>query len=106
MVTLINIIKEEIEINEQLKKKVIWACSFNNTSPIIKNGSLLKLVPTNVAYVEPHRITINDKLYLLFNGCDYAFIGNLNFFFNNIYQFNHPSFWMISLYSFQLTTWN
>ena len=78
MVKLINIIKEEIEINEQLKKKVIWACSFNNTSPIIKNGSLLKLVPTNVAYVEPHRITINDKLYLLFNGCDYAFIGNLN----------------------------
>ena len=60
------------------EKKVIWACSFNNTSPIIKNGSLLKLVPTNVAYVEPHRITINDKLYLLFNGCDYAFIGNLN----------------------------
>ena len=78
MVKLINIIKEEIEINEQLKMKVIWACSFNNTSPIIKNGSLLKLVPTNVAYVEPHRITINDKLYLLFNGCDYAFIGNLN----------------------------
>ena len=78
MVKLINIIKEEIEINEQLKKKVIWACSFNNTSPIIKNGSLLKLVPTNVAYVEHHRIIINDKLYLLFNGCDYAFIGNLN----------------------------
>ena len=78
IVKLINIIKEEIEINEQLKKKIIWACSFNNTSPIIKNGSLLKLEPTNVAYVEPHRITINDKLYLLFNGCDYTFIGNLN----------------------------
>ena len=78
IVKLINIIKEEIEINEQLKKKIIWACSFNNTSPIIKNGSLLKLEPTNVTYVEPHRITINDKLYLLFNGCDYTFIGNLN----------------------------
>ena len=78
MVKFINIIKEEIEINEQLKKKVIWACRFNNTNPVIKNGSLLKLKPTNVAYVEPHRITINNKLYLLFNGSDYAFIGNLN----------------------------
>ena len=75
---MINIIKEEIEIDESLKKKVIWACRFNNTTPIIKNGSLLKLEPTNIAYIEPHRVTINNKLYLLFNGCDYVFIGNLN----------------------------
>ena len=68
---MISIIKEEIEINEQLKKKVIWACSFNNTSPIIENENLLKLVPMNVAYVEPHRITINDKLYLLFKFCEF-----------------------------------
>lgn len=75
---MLNIIKEEIQINKSLKKKVIWACKFNNTTPIIKNGSLLKLEPTNIAYIEPHRITINNKLYLLFNGCEYAFIGNLN----------------------------
>ena len=75
---MISIIKEEIEISDYLKKKVIWACNFNNTTPIIKNGSLLKLEPTNIAYIEPHRITINNKLYLLFNGCEYVYIGNLN----------------------------
>ena len=75
---MISIIKEEIEISDYLKKKVIWVCKFNNTTPIIKNGSLLKLEPTNIAYIEPHRITINNKLYLLFNGCEYVYIGNLN----------------------------
>lgn len=75
---MINIVKQEIEISEYLKKKIIYACNFNNTTPIFKNGSLLKLEPTNIAYVEPHRITINNKLYLLFNGCDYIYIGNLN----------------------------
>ena len=32
---------------------------------------------TNLAYVEPHRVVIKDKLYLFFNEHEYFYIGNL-----------------------------
>ena len=32
---------------------------------------------TNIAYVEPHRVFIKDKLYLFFNEHEYFYIGNL-----------------------------
>lgn len=52
---MIKIIKQEIKINHELKSKVEWACRLNNTKPIFINGSLLKLEPTNIGYIEPHR---------------------------------------------------
>ena len=75
---MINIVKQEIEISEYLKKKIIYACNFNNTTPIFKNGSLLKLEPTNIGYLEPHRAIINNKTYLLFNGHEFAYYRDLN----------------------------
>ena len=74
---MIKIIKQEINISHELERKINWACKFNNTTPIIKNGSLLKLEPTNIAYIEPHRVMINNTLYLLFNNSEFAYIGNL-----------------------------
>ncbi len=65
---MIKIIKQEIKISHELKSKVEWACRLNNTKPIFINGSLLKLEPTNIGYLEPHRAIINNKTYLLFNG--------------------------------------
>jgi len=61
---MIKIIKQEIKINHELKSKVEWACRLNNTKPIFINGSLLKLEPTNIGYLEPHRAIINNKTYL------------------------------------------
>ena len=52
---MIKIIKLEIKINHELKSKVEWACKLNSTKPIFINGSLLKLEPTNIGYIEPHR---------------------------------------------------
>ena len=65
---MIKIIKQEIKISHELKSKVEWACKFNSTKPIFINGGLLKLEPTNIGYIEPHRAIINNKTYLLFNG--------------------------------------
>ena len=62
---MIKIIKQEIKISHELKSKVEWACRLNNTKPIFINGSLLKLEPTNIGYLEPHRAIINNKTYLL-----------------------------------------
>ena len=52
---MIKIIKQEIKISHELKSKVEWACKLNSTKPIFVNGSLLKLEPTNMGYLEPHR---------------------------------------------------
>ena len=64
---MIRTIKEEIEIDESLKKKIEFICSFCNTTPIIENGSLRTIERTNLAYVEPHRIIIKGITFLVFN---------------------------------------
>ena len=75
---MLEIIQEEIKISAELRKKIEWACKMNNTKPIIKNGSILKLEPTNIAYLEPHRAIINGDRYLFFNGLEIAYYGDLN----------------------------
>ena len=37
---MVNIIKQEIEIEEALKNKIEFICSFCNTTPTIFNGSI------------------------------------------------------------------
>ena len=61
---MIKIIKEESEIDESLVSRLNVICDFCNTTPIIENGSIRKIEHTNLTYIEPHRIIINNKLYL------------------------------------------
>ena len=74
---MITIIKKEIKISEELLSKIKWVCTFSKATPKIINGTLRILKHTNLAYIEPHRVIINDKLYLFFNEHDYFYIGNL-----------------------------
>ena len=64
---MVSVIKKEIEIEESLKKKIEFICSFCNTTSIIENGSLRTIERTNLAYVEPHRIIIKGINFLAFN---------------------------------------
>lgn len=57
---MVNIIKQEIVIEESLKKKLELIYEFSNTNMKIINGSIRKINRTNLTYVEPHRIIIND----------------------------------------------
>ena len=41
---MINIIKQEIPIDESLKKKLEFICDFCNTTPTFINGSIEKLI--------------------------------------------------------------
>ena len=63
---MVRVITQEIEIEESLKKKIEFICSFCNTTPIIENGSLRTIERTNLAYVEPH-IIIKGITFLAFN---------------------------------------
>ena len=41
---MINIIKQEIPIDESLKKKLEFICDFCNTTPTFINGSIRKII--------------------------------------------------------------
>lgn len=74
---MLRIIKKKIIITNDLHSKISWACSFANVSPEIIEGNLRIIEKTNIAYVEPHRAIIKDKLFLFFNDLDYFYIGDL-----------------------------
>ena len=75
---MVKIIKEDLDIEEALKKKLEFICSFCNTTPIIENGSLRTIERTNLAYVEPHRIIIKGITFLAFNYSKTIYVGNLS----------------------------
>ena len=64
---MVNIIKEEISLEESLKKKIEFICDFNR-----------KIDRTNLTYIEPHRIIINNITFLAFNYSNEIFIENLS----------------------------
>ena len=75
---MVNIIKEEISLEESLKKKIEFICEFAKVQPTIINGSIRKIDKTNLNYSEPHRIIINDITFLAFNYSNEIFIENLS----------------------------
>ena len=75
---MVNIIKEEISLEESLKKKIEFICEFAKVQPTIINGSIRKIDKTNLTYIEPHRIIINDITFLAFNYSNEIFIENLS----------------------------
>ena len=74
---MINIVTKELEFDEELKKRIEFICDFCNTTPIIENGSIRKIEHTNLTYIEPHRIIINNELYLVFNYSNEIYVHNL-----------------------------
>lgn len=81
MVTIKN---EKIEMEEALKNKIEFICSFCNTTPTIYNGSIKMIEHTNLQYVEPHRIVIKGITFLAFNYENTLYIKN----FSNAISFN------------------
>ena len=75
---MVNIIKEEITLEESLKKKLEFICDFTKVKPTIINWSIRKIDKTNLTYIEPHRIIINNVTFLIFNYSNEIFIENLS----------------------------
>lgn len=75
---MVNIIKEEITLEESLKKKLEFICEFAKVKPTIINGSIRRIDKTNLTYIEPHRIIINNTTFLAFNYSNEIFIENLS----------------------------
>ena len=75
---MVNITKEKLEIDNELKKKIEFICSFCNTTPTIINGNIRNITRTNLSYVEPHRIIIKGITFLAFNYSKTLYVGNLS----------------------------
>ena len=74
---MVNIIKEKLPIEESLRKKLELICEFAKATTII-NGNIRKIDRTNLTYIEPNRIIIKDKTFLIFNYSNEVFIENLS----------------------------
>ena len=74
---MINIIKQEIEMEKSLKQRLEFICNFCKTTPTFINGSIRKIDKSNLQYVEPHRIIIKDITFLAFNYSTDIYIRNL-----------------------------
>ena len=75
---MINIIKQEIPIDESLKKKLEFICDFCNTTPTFINGSIRKIDKSNLNFIEPHKVIIKNIIFLVFNYSTDIYIKNLN----------------------------
>ncbi len=74
---MINVIKQEIDMEESLRKRLEIICDFCNTTPTFINGSIRRIDKTNLIYIEPHRIYIKNNLYLAFNYSSDIYVNNL-----------------------------
>ena len=75
---MIKIITQELEIESNLKQRLEFICEFCHIKPTIINGSIRKIDKTNLTYIEPHRIIINNITFLIFNYSNEIFIENLS----------------------------
>ena len=72
------IIKEELQFEESLKQRLEFICEFSKVNPIFINGSIRKIENTNLSYIEPHRVIIENTTFLVFNYSNDVYISNLS----------------------------
>lgn len=78
MIDMLNVVKEKLELSPDLRKKINCASKYTSTSITLEKGALIKLEQTNIAYVDPHIVIINNIKFLFFNGVDCFYINSLN----------------------------
>ena len=71
---MLNIIKEKLDLSPDLKKKIDWAKKYTSTPIKLEKGHLIRLEPSNLAYVDPHKVKINNYTFLFFNGVNTFYV--------------------------------
>jgi len=65
----------ELNISDELKRKVELICRFANVDYTFTNGNIKNIKNTNIAYVKPHILRVKKTDYLIFEECDDIFIN-------------------------------
>ena len=74
---MINITKENIEIEDSLNNRIKSITKFLGVKSKLTKGNLISIDKTNLAYIEPHKLEINNITYLFFNDSDLIYINTL-----------------------------
>lgn len=72
-----HLIKEKLEIEEKLERRIKNILMFLKIDKEIINGNIINIPKSNIAYIEPHKLMINDISYLFFNECENVYINTL-----------------------------
>lgn len=72
-----HLIKEKLDIDESLESRIKNMLKFLNIKEKIQKGNIISIPKTNLAYIEPHKLVINDVTYLFFNECENVYINTL-----------------------------
>lgn len=78
MFVVIKIITQELEIKSNFKQRLEFICKFFHIKSTIINVSIRKIDKTNLSYIEPHRIIVEDTTFLAFNYSTDIYVGSLN----------------------------
>ena len=78
VLSMIKIIKQELQFEESLKQRLEFVCEFAKVKPTFINGSIRKVERTNLTYIEPHRILAKNMTFLVFNYSNDVYITNLS----------------------------
>ena len=74
---MINITKENIEIEDSLNNRIKSITKFLGVKSKLINGKLISIDKTNLAYIEPHKLEVNNITYLFFNDSNLVYINTL-----------------------------
>ena len=55
---MIKFTTQELEMESNLKQRILFICEFYHTTPKIINGSIKRINKTNLNYLEPHGVSI------------------------------------------------
>lgn len=72
--------KERIIINEDLKRRLVNIATFKSKKARVIEGNIIYIPNTNISYIEPHKLIIDDKMYYFFgkNDCCYLYKNTLS----------------------------
>ena len=65
-----------LEVEKEVLKRIDMICRFACCKYTIKQGSIINIKGSNIAYVSPHIITVGGNNYLIFNGNDTLFVND------------------------------
>ncbi|MDD3452673.1 MAG: hypothetical protein PHN42_00125 [Bacilli bacterium] len=74
---MINITKENIEIEDSLNNRIKSITKFLGVKSKLIKGKLISIDKTNLAYIEPHKLEVNNITYLFFNDSTLVYINSL-----------------------------
>ena len=76
----LEVYKEEVILNDNVVRKLKNTCTFASKRFEISNGSIRYIPKTNIAYIEPSRLIVDGKCYLIFGSNEINYISETNIY--------------------------